>query len=121
MASLTREHIAEEALDSNRTSAEDSFRLSKHTAEENKAFSDTNGEDAQEIIIPEKPASAYLTVSIICLCMAFGGFMSGWDTGTISGFVNQTDFLRRFGNYSHSKNTYYMSNVRTGLMVSSHL
>ena len=68
--------------------------------------------------IPKKPASAYITVSIMCLCVAFGGFVVGWDTGTISGFVNQTDFKRRFGEYSHSKDEYYLSNVRVGLIVS---
>lgn len=47
--------------------------------------------------IPKKPMSEYVTVSLLCLCVAFGGFMFGWDTGTISGFVAQTDFLRRFG------------------------
>lgn len=48
--------------------------------------------------------------------VAFGGFVFGWDTGTISGFVNQTDFLRRFGQ-QRSDGTYYLSNVRTGLIV----
>ena len=37
MTSLPRENIAEEVFDSHQTSAEDSFRLSKHTVEENKA------------------------------------------------------------------------------------
>lgn len=68
--------------------------------------------------IPKKPASAYITVSIMCLCVAFGGFVVGWDTGTISGFVNQADFKRRFGEYNHSKDEYYLSNVRVGLIVS---
>ncbi|KAG0657905.1 hexose transporter hxt1, partial [Maudiozyma exigua] len=36
--------------------------------------------------IPVKPASAYVTVSIMCIMIAFGGFVFGWDTGTISGF-----------------------------------
>ncbi|CCF57721.1 hypothetical protein KAFR_0D00740 [Kazachstania africana CBS 2517] len=67
--------------------------------------------------IPKRPASAYITVSLICLMIAFGGFIFGWDTGTISGFVAQTDFLRRFG-MQHSDGTYYLSRVRTGLMVS---
>lgn len=115
---LPEEPIFEEAEDDGCPSIENSSHLSVPTVEENKDFSEYNGEEAEEVVVPEKPASAYATVSIMCLCMAFGGFMSGWDTGTISGFVNQTDFLRRFGNYSHSKNTYYLSNVRTGLIVS---
>ncbi|XKU28577.1 hexose transporter hxt8 [Saccharomyces cerevisiae] len=115
---LPEEPIFEEAEDDGCPSIENSSHLSVPTVEENKDFSEYNGEEAEEVVVPEKPASAYATLSIMCLCMAFGGFMSGWDTGTISGFVNQTDFLRRFGNYSHSKNTYYLSNVRTGLIVS---
>ncbi|SCW01228.1 LAFE_0D07932g1_1 [Lachancea fermentati] len=67
--------------------------------------------------IPKKPASAYVTVCILCLCVAFGGFVFGWDTGTISGFVNQTDFKRRFGDWSNTDQDYYLSNVRTGLIV----
>ncbi|CDO93866.1 unnamed protein product [Kluyveromyces dobzhanskii CBS 2104] len=70
-----------------------------------------------EVEIPKKPASAYITVSILCLFVAFGGFVFGWDTGTISGFVNQTDFVRRFGQ-THADGTHYLSNVRTGLIVS---
>ena len=68
-------------------------------------------------VMPQKPASAYITVCILCMCVAFGGFVSGWDTGTISGFVNQTDFKKRFGEYSQSKDEYYLSNVRVGLIV----
>nr|CAI6759336.1 ALI_HP1_G0047570.mRNA.1.CDS.1 [Saccharomyces cerevisiae] len=49
------------------------------------------------IDLPQKPLSAYTTVSILCLMIAFGGFIFGWDTGTISGFVNLSDFVRRFG------------------------
>lgn len=55
--------------------------------------------DANEppIDLPQKPLSAYTTVAILCLMIAFGGFIFGWDTGTISGFVNLFDFIRRFG------------------------
>ena len=49
--------------------------------------------------------------------VAFGGFVFGWDTGTISGFVNMSDFKRRFGQYKHSTGTYYLSDVRVGLIV----
>ncbi|CAI4555899.1 AEH_G0028050.mRNA.1.CDS.1 [Saccharomyces cerevisiae] len=85
---LPEEPIFEEAEDDGCPSIENSSHLSVPTVEENKDFSEYNGEEAEEVVVPEKPASAYATVSIMCLCMAFGGFMSGWDTGTISGFVN---------------------------------
>ncbi|KAG0653909.1 hexose transporter hxt1, partial [Monosporozyma unispora] len=66
--------------------------------------------------MPKKPASAYVTVSILCLMIAFGGYVYGWDTGTIGGFLNHEDFKRRFGQ-KHSDGTYYFSNARMGLIV----
>ncbi|GME83111.1 unnamed protein product [Ambrosiozyma monospora] len=69
------------------------------------------------VVPPAKPLSEYLTVGLLCLLVAFGGFVFGWDTGTISGFVNMSDFKRRFGELN-SKGEYYLSDVRTGLIVS---
>ncbi|CCD24815.1 sugar porter family MFS transporter NDAI_0D05020 [Naumovozyma dairenensis CBS 421] len=66
--------------------------------------------------MPKKPASEYVTVSILCLMIAFGGYVYGWDTGTISGFVSQTDWIRRFGQ-KHHDGTHYLSKVRTGLLL----
>nr|CAI6496630.1 ASN_HP1_G0024140.mRNA.1.CDS.1 [Saccharomyces cerevisiae] len=82
-----------------------------------KDFDENHEESNNYVEIPKKPASAYVTVSICCLMVAFGGFVFGWDTGTISGFVAQTDFIRRFG-MKHHDGTYYLSKVRTGLIVS---
>lgn len=62
--------------------------------------------------------SDLMFVSLCCVMVAFGGFVFGWDTGTISGFVNQTDWIRRFGSYNSATGQYYLSNVRTGLLVS---
>ncbi|KAK6458026.1 sugar transporter 1 [Scheffersomyces xylosifermentans] len=67
--------------------------------------------------IPAKGLKDYWSISIFCLLVAFGGFVFGFDTGTISGFVNMTDFLERFGQV-HEDGTYYLSNVRVGLLVS---
>ncbi|CAI2040605.1 hypothetical protein SEUBUCD650_0I01630 [Saccharomyces eubayanus] len=66
--------------------------------------------------IPNKPIIAYWTVMCLCLMIAFGGFIFGWDTGTISGFINQTDFKRRFGQEQRD-GSYQLSDVRTGLIV----
>ncbi|EGV64007.1 hexose transporter hxt5 [Yamadazyma tenuis] len=65
----------------------------------------------------DKSFKDYLSISFFCLLVAFGGFVFGFDTGTISGFVNMTDFKQRFGQLSGS-GEYYLSNVRTGLIVS---
>ncbi|SGZ57542.1 CIC11C00000000932 [Sungouiella intermedia] len=67
--------------------------------------------------LPKKQAKDYLLISILCFFVAFGGYVFGFDTGTISGFVNMDDFKRRFGQVN-SSGEHYLSNVRTGLIVS---
>ncbi|CAI4874879.1 AHL_G0012020.mRNA.1.CDS.1 [Saccharomyces cerevisiae] len=104
-------------------SAVDSASHSVLSTPSNKAERDEikeygEGENQEPVVeIPKRPASAYVTVSIMCIMIAFGGFVFGWDTGTISGFVNQTDFIRRFG-MKHRDGSFYLSEVRTGLIVS---
>lgn len=65
--------------------------------------------------LPEKSAKDYLSTSFFCLLIAFGGYVFGYDTGTISGFVNMTDFKRRFGSLDNGE--YVLTNIRTGLIV----
>ncbi|PYH43342.1 sugar porter family MFS transporter [Aspergillus saccharolyticus JOP 1030-1] len=48
--------------------------------------------------------------------VSMGGFLFGYDTGQISGFLAMPNFLQRFGE-RHSNGTYYFSNVRSGLIV----
>lgn len=50
------------------------------------------------------------------ILVSMGGFVFGFDTGQISGFLGMVDFLRRFG-MRHEDGTYYFSNVRSGLIV----
>ncbi|CCH58142.1 hypothetical protein TBLA_0A03420 [Henningerozyma blattae CBS 6284] len=73
-------------------------------------------ESSQELVIPKKPASAYVTVSLVCIMIAFGGFIPGYDTGTIGGFESHTDFLRRFGSL-RKDGTHYLPRVRAGLLT----
>jgi len=49
--------------------------------------------------------------------VSMGGFIFGYDTGQISGFLNMPNFLYRFGQMN-SDGTFYFSNVRSGLIVS---
>lgn len=58
----------------------------------------------------------YISISVFCFLIAFGGFVFGFDTGTISGFVNMDNFVLRFG--SHRNGVMHLSDVRTGLIVS---
>ncbi|CAI5756326.1 unnamed protein product [Candida verbasci] len=67
-------------------------------------------------LVINKPLSTYIPIIIMCVLIAFGGFVFGFDTGTISGFINMTDFSRRFGQ-QHDDGTYYFSNARTGCLV----
>ena len=87
--------------------------------EDRDELKDYNSENGEENLpeIPVKPRSAYATISVMCVMIAFGGFVFGWDTGTISGFVAQTDFIRRIGQRRHD-GSHYLSKVRTGLVVS---
>lgn len=89
------------------------------------SYNDDNKEDSESgpasasdeyVEIPRKPASEYVAVSIFCVMIAIGGFIFGWDTGTISGFVKQTDWIDRFG-IRRPDGTKYLSKIRTGLMV----
>lgn len=65
----------------------------------------------------EPPKSKYLLVSILCSFVAMGGFVFGYDTGTISGYINMPVFISHFGQMN-SDGDYYFSKVRSGLMVS---
>ncbi|CAI4750245.1 ABH_G0047630.mRNA.1.CDS.1 [Saccharomyces cerevisiae] len=47
--------------------------------------------------------------------IAFGGFIFGWDTGTISGFVNHSDFIA--GSYKNDKGPTTQRKIISGLGV----
>lgn len=47
--------------------------------------------------------------------VSMGGFIFGYDTGQISGFLQMKDFLYQFGTYNGS--SYEFSNVRSGLIT----
>ncbi|KAF2442704.1 hypothetical protein P171DRAFT_474104 [Karstenula rhodostoma CBS 690.94] len=54
-------------------------------------------------------------------CLARRGFVFGYDTGQISGFLAMPDFVRRFGQRHINGETpeYYFSNARSGLIINS--
>ncbi|SGZ38159.1 related to Hexose transporter 2 [Hanseniaspora guilliermondii] len=66
----------------------------------------------------DESISKYVGVILNCLLIAFGGFMFGFDVGTIGGFFKMGNFMKRFGSYHHGRQEYYFTNVRTGLLVS---
>lgn len=50
------------------------------------------------------------------ILISMGGFIFGYDTGQISGFLAMPNFKERFGQRHHD-GTFYFSNVRSGLIV----
>lgn len=64
----------------------------------------------------EKSKKDYISISLFCILIAFGGFVFGFDTGTISGFVNMPDYQRRFGTIQ-SDGKYGFTDTRTGVIV----
>jgi SP family sugar:H+ symporter-like MFS transporter len=76
---------------------------------------------------PEKGDGKLLSVPItlrtvvMALLVAMGGFIFGYDTGQISGFLEMDVFLRRFGQPTTDlvdhPNGFYFTNVRSGLIV----
>ncbi|KAI5954162.1 hypothetical protein CANMA_005001 [Candida margitis] len=74
-------------------------------------------EENVEEKLKEKSYKEYILITILCFMVAFGGFVFGYDTGTISGFVNMTDFIDRFGEFN-DEGEKYLSNIRTGLIIS---
>jgi SP family sugar:H+ symporter-like MFS transporter len=53
---------------------------------------------------------------VMGILVSMGGFLFGYDTGQISGFLEMKDFLHRYGE-PDSDGTNHFSNVRSGLIV----
>lgn len=53
---------------------------------------------------------------VMGLFVSMGGFLFGYDTGQISGFLEMKDFLERYGELG-SDGEYHFSHVRSGLIV----
>lgn len=66
------------------------------------------------------PDITFRTV-IMAVLVAMGGFIFGYDTGQISGFLEMQVFLERFGERTTVNDDhpfgFYFSNVRSGLIV----
>ncbi|ANB15622.1 hexose transporter HXT5 [Sugiyamaella lignohabitans] len=60
--------------------------------------------------------SSYVLVSILCVFAAMGGFIFGYDTGTISGYVNMPVFIKKLGN-TNDAGEHYLSKSRSGLII----
>tara|TARA_R110002060_G_scaffold11007_3_gene16292 strand:+ start:674 stop:1033 length:360 start_codon:yes stop_codon:yes gene_type:complete len=54
---------------------------------------------------------------IMGVFVSMGGFIFGYDTGQISGFLGMRDFQEQFGQRNKDGSGYHFSNVRSGLIV----
>jgi SP family sugar:H+ symporter-like MFS transporter len=101
-------------------------KLSKYTAQlpfwhRKQSSSDTEGShsEKQKYVGPydNSPIPRVTIHSFIMgVFVSMGGFIFGYDTGQISGFLGMAEFQQRFGQH-HSDGTFYFSNVRSGLIV----
>ena len=60
----------------------------------------------------------HLGILFICVLIAFGGFLFGFDIGYIGGLFSMGNFKKHFGSYNASKDKYYFNNAKTGIIVS---
>nr|SIP56041.1 putative Sugar Porter [Yarrowia galli] len=70
----------------------------------------------EEPKVPEPAKKSQLLVILLCLFAAMGGFVFGYDTGTIAGFINMNSFLESFGEQDES-GAFFLSRMRAGLIV----
>ena len=74
-----------------------------------------------ESALPVSIPHVTLRTVFMALLVAMGGFIFGYDTGQISGFLEMQVFLERFGEpgpvTSKNPTGYHFSNVRSGLIV----
>lgn len=62
--------------------------------------------------------SKHKVVGLLCLMVAFGGFVFGWDTGTISGYIQMENFKEKFGDFNNETNKYEIGTTKVGLIIS---
>ncbi|EPE25624.1 MFS general substrate transporter [Glarea lozoyensis ATCC 20868] len=81
----------------------------------------TNGDTSQgeKQTYQNAPPIPIVTIHsfIMGVFVSIGGFVFGYDTGQISGFLGMKDFKERFGQRDSVGDGYHFSNVRSGLIV----
>jgi SP family sugar:H+ symporter-like MFS transporter len=74
-----------------------------------------------ESALPVSIPHVTLRTVFMAILVAMGGFIFGYDTGQISGFLEMQVFLQRFGQpgpvTKDSPTGYHFTNVRSGLIV----
>ena len=66
---------------------------------------------------PTKKPRSLLVPILLCSMVAFGGFLLGWDVGTVGGIVNMKSFQKQF-NLKYSSDSDNNDNLLIGLIIS---
>jgi SP family sugar:H+ symporter-like MFS transporter len=84
-------------------------------------LSNRNATEKPGLILTGKAPGITIRTIFMAMLVAMGGFIFGYDTGQISGFLEMNVFLERFGEPTavtpNHPSGYYFSNVRSGLIV----
>ncbi|PWY81618.1 monosaccharide transporter [Aspergillus sclerotioniger CBS 115572] len=75
-----------------------------------------NHEKSGEVIVDTPIPLLTWRSFLMGIFVSMGGFLFGYDTGQISGFLEMKNFLQRYGE-QRSDGTYYFTNARSGLIV----
>jgi len=116
MKFLSKKH---DANHSNATTAVPSPNHSMEASNRDKQLADEeNGKKGKKLA---KIPNITIRTIIMTILVAMGGFIFGYDTGQISGFLEMEVFLEMFGIPTEvsekNKFGFYFTNVRSGLIV----
>ncbi|KAL1963767.1 hypothetical protein VTN77DRAFT_7833 [Rasamsonia byssochlamydoides] len=75
----------------------------------------TDGEKGHHLVDTPIPLLTWRSI-IMGVLVSMGGFIFGYDTGQISGFLDMKNFLQRYGEPGPN-GTYHFTNARSGLIV----
>ncbi|KAF7163919.1 hypothetical protein CNMCM6106_000691 [Aspergillus hiratsukae] len=92
----------------------DAYYQDDHVASDTHSQTPIAGDDGQ-LVNTHIPLLTWRSF-IMGLFVSMGGFLFGYDTGQISGFLEMQNFLQRYGQ-TKADGTLYFSNVRSGLIV----
>lgn len=124
LVSSSSESLEKTMVSDKTLSASSSFETLKGTMQANSS-SPKSSTDSLSVSTEKKTSSLYnptrwgiIHASITCLLASFAGFLFGFDTGTISGFLGMDPFKERFGDLL-ADGTYAIPALRSGLIVSA--
>ncbi|PYI20573.1 general substrate transporter [Aspergillus japonicus CBS 114.51] len=95
----------------------DTYSAGDNEASADRTLSTAPIQEAKEEELVDTPIPLLTWRSFLMgVFVSMGGFLFGYDTGQISGFLEMPNFLQRYGQ-QRSDGTYYFTNARSGLIV----